>query len=79
MFLFGDDLPKALKEAKESSQISFSIKHQSKAYKKPGRRDNVRSQQKDFQWRGQQKAPHPQLYKKKKAESHCTERNNMYT
>ena len=70
MFLFGDDLPKALKEAKESSQISSSIKHQSKTYKKPswsGRRENVRSQQKDFQWSGQQKAPHPQLYKKKKA------------
>ena len=70
MFLFGDDLPKALKEAKESSQISSSIKHQSKTYKKPswsGRRENVRSEQKDFQWRGQQKAPHPQFFKKKKA------------
>ena len=28
--MFGDDLPKALKEAKESSQIISSIKHQSK-------------------------------------------------
>ena len=64
LFLFGDDLPKVLKEAKESSNISSSIKHHSKTYKKPswsGRRENVRRQQRDFQWRGQQKAPHPQI------------------
>ena len=70
LFLFGDDLPKVLKEAKESSNISSSIKHHSKTYKKPswsGRRENARSQQRDFQWRGQQKAPHQQMYKKKKA------------
>ena len=82
MFLFVDDLPKALKGAKESSQISSSNKHQSKTYKKPswsGRRENVRSQQKDFQLRAN-KRPHTRnCTRRKRQQSHCTERNNMYT
>ena len=70
MFLFGDDLPKVLKEAKESSNISSSLKHHSKTYKRPSwsgkREQHSRSQQRDFPWGGQQKAPHTQAYKKKK-------------
>ena len=69
-FLFGDDLPKVFKEAKDSSNISSSVKQQSKTYKIPswsGRGEHhTRSQQKDFQSRGQQKAPQMQAYKKKK-------------
>ena len=77
-FLFGDDLPKVLKDAKESSNISSSIKQHSKTYKKtswPGKNEqHPRSHQKDFQWRGQQRAPHTQTYKKKKAQKQFHEK-----
>ena len=43
-----------------------------------GRRENVRSQQKDFQWRGHWKAPNPQLYKKKKAAKPLHEKKYVY-
>ena len=77
-FLFGDDLPKALKDAKESSNISSSIKHYSKPYKRPSgssrREQHPKSYQKDFQSWGQKKAPHTQLYKKKKQNKPFPER-----
>ena len=70
-FLFGDDLPKVLKEAKESSSISSSVKHLSKTYKRTfwqGKgKHHTRGQQKDFQWRGHQKAPQTQANKKKRS------------
>ena len=79
MFLFSDDLPKALKEAKESSQsVPRSNTNQKHAKNHLGQAEEKMSEvnRRIFSG-GANKRPHiHNCTRRKRQQSHCTERNN---